>query len=333
MKNKRLLYGITTGFLLLALLTTLVAFACGANLTMLSSILAGDKDVKNARPTPVFIVENFRDSVAVKFLVVGDWGTGAAFQKRVAAAMLIKADTAKPAFIISTGDNIYNSGVTSVNDPQWKTKFEDIYAGKGLELPWYVVLGNHDHRGNVQAEIDYHARNSLWNLPARYYSFVQTIDSATTIEFFALDTDPIHLNAKEFIETQNVWLRTQLNASKARWKVVVGHHPVRSYGGYGDQKELLQHIKPLLDGARVDLYMNGHEHDLQYVKSPEDQFYCLTSGNGGESRHTAYGTNTIFAATNGGFNFIAATRERLYIEFVNTEGKVLFATSIRKGSK
>ena len=308
--------------------------ACSGSLPMLlSSFSPGSKTVANARPTPPFAVESFFDSAAVRFIVVGDWGTGASFQKRVAAQMCAKAGKEKPGFILSTGDNIYNSGVSSVDDPQWKTKFEDIYSCPELAIPWYAVLGNHDHRGSIQAEIAYHSKNPRWNMPDRYYRVSMKVNEGTTVDIIAIDTDPINRKDTAFTIKQNLWLRSELAASKAMWKIVVGHHMIRSHGGYGDQDYMLSAIKPLLDEFGVDLYINGHDHDLQYLKSPEDRFYCLISGGGGEARNTGYGANTIFAATNGGFHYIAVLQSRMYIEFVDIDGKTTFATNIRKANK
>lgn len=311
-----------------------IAWACSGSLPMLlSSLSTAPKTVANARPTPPFTAESFRDSAAIRFLVVGDWGTGASAQKRVAAQMCAKAGAEKPAFILSTGDNIYNSGVSSVDDPQWKTKFEDVYTCPELALPWYAILGNHDHRGSIQAQIDYHNKNTRWNMPDRYYRVRMTAQDSTALDLFVIDTDPLNRKDAAFTAQQNAWLRGELAASKARWKIVVGHHMIRSHGGYGDQEYMIQAVKPLLDEFSVDVYINGHDHDLQYLKAPEDRFYCLISGNGGESRNTAYGANTIFAATNGGFHYIAVTRSRIYIEFVAIDGATTFAASIHKSAK
>ena len=38
-----------------------------------------------------------------------------------------------------------------------------------------------------------------------------------------------------------------LQASDARWKVVVGHHPVFSTGEHGSTSELMKHILPVLE--------------------------------------------------------------------------------------
>jgi acid phosphatase len=314
-----------------------IIVACSVSLPMLlSSFFKPNtpKTVANAKPVPPFTTLAFKDSAAVRFLVVGDWGTGATFQKRVAEQMCAKSAAEQPSFIISTGDNIYNRGVESVNDPQWKTKFEDIYSCDALKLPWFAILGNHDHRGNIQAEIDYHTVNPRWNMPSRYYTFRQTASDGTLVDFFALDTDPYMSVATNlaFAAEQEAWLREKLRASQAQWKIVIGHHMIRSHGGYGDQQVMIDRIKPILDEFGVDMYINGHDHDLQYIKNPADKFYCLISGGGAGERDTGYGEHTIFAMTNGGFNYIAVCRHQMYIEFVSADGKTLFATHIHKST-
>ena len=103
---------------------------------------------------------------AVSFLVVGDWGhAGEGAQRAVAAQMAAAARSTKADFVISVGDLFYPDGVASVDDPQWRTSFEDVYAQFALYIPWYVVLGNHEYRGNPQAIVDYGRRARRWRMP------------------------------------------------------------------------------------------------------------------------------------------------------------------------
>ena len=41
-------------------------------------------------------------------------------------------------------------------------------------------------------------------------------------------------------------LEEALVKSSARWKIVVGHHAIRSIGHHGDSVELINHLVPLL---------------------------------------------------------------------------------------
>lgn len=297
-------------------------------LARVPTLLSGGRRVDNARPVPPFTVESFKDTASERFLIIGDWGAGGKFQRQVADRMRRKAAEEQCRFVLSTGDNIYPSGVDSADDEQWKTKFENVYTGEALNIPWYAVLGNHDYRGDVDAQIAYGGRNPRWNMPARYYTFRKTIEPGVDVDFFALDTQRI-MNGKARGE-QKEWLERELAKSTALWKIVVGHHMIRSHGEYGDQEVMIRHIKPLLDEYKVDMYMCGHDHDLQFLKAPDDHFHCLISGAGGGARHTAYGNNTLFAATNGGFAYAALDRSRFHIQFLNRNGEILFAHTLTR---
>ena len=58
------------------------------------------------------------------------------------------------------GDNFYNSGIHPEDGPdgvlRFKKTFEDVYTAPSLKkIPFYVCAGNHDHGGNVSAQIAY----------------------------------------------------------------------------------------------------------------------------------------------------------------------------------
>jgi hypothetical protein len=79
-----------------------------------------------------------------RFFVLGDWGRDGDYnQTVVAAAMARKAASFRPDFIVSTGDNFYEAGLVSPQDPQFDTSFTEIYNQRELiNVPWHAVLGN-----------------------------------------------------------------------------------------------------------------------------------------------------------------------------------------------
>lgn len=120
------------------------------------------------------------------FLSIGDWGDVGA--KEVAPTMA----KYEPEFLLAIGDNFYNKGVKSVDDPQFKDKFEDTFTGSSLtSVPWYVCAGNHDYYGGdagINAEIAYSNKSKRWVFPDKYYSKEITTKDGTSILLVSTDT-------------------------------------------------------------------------------------------------------------------------------------------------
>jgi len=86
----------------------------------------------------------------LKVLFIGDWGWQLfgifRGQQRVAEAMSAWADSNRPAWIQTTGDNIYPMGIHSWDDPQVDSKWRHVYDQPSLKkLVWHVAVGNHDY--------------------------------------------------------------------------------------------------------------------------------------------------------------------------------------------
>jgi|688.fasta_scaffold63380_7 acid phosphatase len=258
---------------------------------------------------PRAVATALQQRTALSIYVIGDWGTGGSLQRKVASGMAHRARKLgeSPAIILSTGDNIYPNGVTSVEDPQWTSKFTSVYGVHDtINVPWWAILGNHDHRGDVDAQIAYSKRNPKWHMPGRTWSTTLPVTSSTSLGITGIDTTPL-LQKKDGWKQQLQWLDETLAASSATVKIVTGHHPMRSYGHYGDSAFLITHVKPLLDKHKVRLYASGHDHDLQAIKHPSDAFSCLISGAGGGTRPSKRGEHTKAFLEGGGFADLRVT--------------------------
>jgi tartrate-resistant acid phosphatase type 5 len=73
-------------------------------------------------------------------------------------------------FVVAIGDNMYDSGVKDVDDPLFDSVFESAFDAAVLNVPWYVVAGNHDYYGNVTAQIEYTKKSDRWEFPETYYT-------------------------------------------------------------------------------------------------------------------------------------------------------------------
>jgi tartrate-resistant acid phosphatase type 5 len=275
-------------------------------------------------------------------LVIGDWGRQGCLEQHLTAAQLAhQAQLCQTDGIISTGDNFYENGVDSTKDPLWKVSFEEVYHHRSLQIPWYSVLGNHDYRGNTAAQILYSQQSSRWHMPARYYSKLMKVSESSELLLIFTDTTPLietyweTENHPDVLtqkpETQLAWLRQTLAESTARWKIVVGHHPVFSSSPmHGDTEELLTNFLPLFEEFGVDAYLCGHEHDLQLQK-PEGHTIYLVSGAGSEVRETDRKAMTLFSQSDKGFACISLDDEQMKIQFINAEGQTIFQTQQKAG--
>eukprot|EP01050_Picozoa_sp_SAG11_P002621 SAG11_NODE_134_length_15338_cov_3.876435_28_plen_163_part_00 len=126
----------------------------------------------------VGLVLHHRGGAAFQFLSIGDWGASAAKELNP-----IMGRTA-PEFIVAIGDNMYSKGVSGINDPQFKDKFEDTFTAPSLNVTWYVTSGNHDYYGGeagIKAEIEYTQHSTRWEFPDYYHEHeVTTKDGRCT---------------------------------------------------------------------------------------------------------------------------------------------------------
>ena len=286
-------------------------------------------DASSAAPTPA------HPDSTLSFLVIGDWGMGNQGQKRVAQQMAKLAKQYQPRFVISSGDNFYQEGVTSVRDKKWHSHFETVYSDASLQIPWYAVLGNHDYLGNVKAQMEYSSRSDRWNMPAHYYAVGYRVGGDSVLIAF-LDTNPFvtsyRRNAKYNAALKSVsrteqlsWLQNLLQSSNAKFKFVVGHHPVYSSDiQHGDTPELIERLLPVLTQGGVDVYFSGHAHNLE-VLSREGVTFVI-SGAGAETRKTRRHKFSQFVSSQLGVVVTRLTSANIELRFVNAKGNTLYTS-------
>ncbi len=269
---------------------------------------------------------------ALHFYVIGDWGRNGYFHQ---AAFVIE-----PEFIISTGDNFYDNGVASVDDPLWQSSFENIYTGNFLQVPWYVVLGNHDYRTNPQAEIDYSKKSARWTMPSRYWvTDMELEDTESEVRFLFLDTSPCEDAYYTETKYRNVWsqdstkqlnwLDSVLAITTQDWRIAIGHHPLYTGGKrIDDPMYVRSHVERYFDQYKVHAYFCGHEHDLQHIKPEGHPTHHFVSGAGSETRPTGEIEGTHFAQAETGFMIVSLTDEVMLVQAVNWKGEVLYSTRV-----
>ena len=235
----------------------------------------GEDSAEEEEPVPPTVV---------RFVALGDGGEGNEAQYAVADAMKAlceaKTDEHGPGceFALYLGDNFYNEGVESVDDPQFESKFELPYAD--ISFPFYVVLGNHDYGVTsldifrAPYQVEYSDRSAKWIMPNEFYT--KRHEHAL---FVGLDTNAIMV--EDIIpgdHGQADWLRGIHSTNDAMWTIGFGHHPYISNGRHGNAGtyEGIPFI-PVVSGetvkdffedhicGKVDLYISGHDHNRQWL--------------------------------------------------------------------
>ena len=271
---------------------------------------------------PLPVTESIIAAEGLKILVFGDSGTGDEIQMNVARAMKDFCAKMGCHLGLMLGDNIHPAGVASVNDPQFVEKFEKPYAG--LRIPIFAILGEHDwgRKGNMynwRAQIEYTRKSRAWRMPADVYSV-----TAGDVKIMALNT-----NSFPASKIQQAWLRKELEGSKARWNLVMGHKPIYSYGYHGDTDFLVDDMLPLLC-EKADLYLAAHEHKQQ-VLTADCGLPRLVSGSAGKLRaEEETGPRALFNLPEPGFAYLWIKKNEIILQVISAVGKVRYQLVVPK---
>jgi Icc-related predicted phosphoesterase len=282
---------------------------------------------------------------SLNFMVSSDMGRrGVSEQKNVAVLMGKEADLNPISLIAVAGDPIHDDGVKSTTDTEWKEKFEKIYTAPSLmKIPWYVVSGNHEYHGSVQAILDYSKISDRWKAPARYYSIEKTIDKeGNKCLLMFIDTAPIidkYRNSTEYsdagkqdIEKELKWMDSTLVNSKDKWKIVIGHHPV-----YADTEkeetertDMQKRVGVILENRKADVYICGHIHNFQHIKPVGKSVNYIVNASACEARKVNKTDGTLFCKDDPGFTVCSVTAETFSFSFINNKGETVYNHTLKK---
>ncbi len=282
--------------------------------------------------TPSIELKKYPDGF--NFYVLSDLGkNGHKNQQVMANQMAGLSGRIDPKFIVSCGNNFQGVGVESVDDPLWKSEFENVYKKPSLQVDWFPVLGNHDYKGNSQAEIDYSKRSNRWRFNSRYYTFVRQINDSVSARFIFLDTTPLLDKyrkkqgyedvAKQDSARQIEWLKAILANSKEQWKLVFGHHPIFSASTKQDiASESIQRIRPILEKYKVQFYISGHDRDLHHLKEKNGKLDYMVNGAESKTALTVTNERSLFSKSATAFSSVTFHGDSIRYSFINIKGQL-----------
>ena len=219
------------------------------------------------KPPSVFGIESAKKKL--RFVVLGDWGTGDNALGSIAAQVARAHATSPFDFVISAGDNIYPDG----GGRRFLKNFERPFAALLRDqIKFHVVLGNHDVRDGREDQCHY----PLFNMGGQCYYTLTKGDGLC--QFFMLDST-------DYDAGQAAWLESTLRASTAKWKVAVFHHPIYSSGKtHGSALDLRRKLEPLFVKYGVQAVFSGHDHFYERTKPLQGVQYFVTGAGGAVRR-------------------------------------------------
>ena len=176
---------------------------------------------------------------------VGDGAGGEANARKVTALI----GSWNPNLLLYLGD-VYEKG-SPIEFYNWYGTSQDYAVFRSITDP---TIGNHEYTAdkNAAGYFDY------WNNIPNYYSY-----TTAGWHFISLNANSINGKVQTKPGTpQYDWLVQDLTSNTAACTLVYWHQPLFNIGGEAPQKNL-EPIWALLAQHKVDIVLNGHDHDYQ----------------------------------------------------------------------
>ena len=248
---------------------------------------------------------------SLKFLAMGDNGTGDREQYELAQQM-VKARASFPFdLVIMLGDNMYGGQ----RPDDYVRKFEQPYAPLlSAGVRFQAAIGNHDRPEQVSYK--------LFNMDGqRYYSYVRG-----NVRFLALDStlmDPKQL----------AWIEGVLRDSREEWKICYFHHPLYSNAArHGSSVDLRVLLEPLFLKYGVNVVFSGHDHVYERL-APQKGIYYFVSGAGGQLRRGNMRRSQQTAAAfdqDLSFMLVEVAGVEMFFQVISRTGQTVDSGTIRR---
>lgn len=249
---------------------------------------------------------------SIKFLAVGDTGTGGEQQRELAIVMADYRKVFPFDFVILTGDNMYGSE----KPEDFKRKFEEPYRELlGAGVKFYASLGNHDDPDQRFYK--------LFNMNGEeYYRFVKG-----EVAFYALNTT--RMDARQI-----KWMSDELRKDRSDWKIAFMHHPPYSSGGrHGSSEKVRENVEPYFINYGVEVVFSGHEHFYERIKSQHGVTYFITGAGGklrkGDVQEDSPLTAEAFDADMS-FMLVEIAKDKMHFQVISRSGETVDSGSITR---
>jgi predicted phosphodiesterase len=128
---------------------------------------------------------------------------------------------------------------------------------------------------------------------------------------------------------QHFWIDSAAQSLNTRWKIMLGHHPLYSYGYHGSDETMQLLLEDILNENEIDVYLSGHDHDLQHLKANGFTEFFI-SGSAAKLRDTETGPLSLYSLSKYGFLSIRLSKYLMECYFIDKDGIVLYSFKKKK---
>ncbi len=270
-------------------------------------------------------VQAAQDRGAVRFAVIGDFGSGS--RREADVARLIAQW--RPDFILTAGDNRYGSTTYDQVIGQFFCDWlkdakpgEHCAGGNASRNAFFPAAGNHDYSDGRGFE-EY---LNYFTLPGesypntsgneRYYDVVWG-----PVHAFILNSNPGEPDGVSPDSRQGQWLKDQLASSTATWQIIILHHaPYSSSSAHGSSLWMQWPF----EAWGADAVIGGHDHTYERLQVGGIPYFV--NGVGGMSLYgfgAALPESVVRYNRDYGAMLVKADDARITFQFVNRRGEVI----------
>lgn len=248
---------------------------------------------------------------SLKFMAMGDNGTGDKPQYEVAQQMVKVHERFPFDLAIMLGDNMY--GGQSPSD--YVKKFEQPYAALlAAGVTFQASIGNHDR----PEQVNYKPYNMNGQ---RYYTYTRK-----NVRFFALDSNLMD-------PKQVAWLEAALKSAREDWKICYFHHPLYSNAArHGSSVDLRVLLEPLFVKYGVNAVFSGHDHVYERIK-PQKGIAYFVSGAAGQLRGGDMSPTAETAASfdrDRSFMVVEIAGDEMFFQSISRTGQIVDSGTFRR---
>lgn len=166
------------------------------------------------------------------------------------AVSCINALEPRPELVLITGDILHDGGAHQAQ--------EAARLLRALQMPWYIIPGNHDDRTALRNTFDVSV------CPTQDDEFIHYAFEASGVRFVALDTSEPGVAGGVFCRRRADWLEAQLSNDPQQPTVLFMHHPPIKFGILETDEDGFAGVDLLGDVLKryscVENILCGHTH-------------------------------------------------------------------------